>query len=122
MFYNNLLPSIYGGDLARTARLYAAGFGGSALVSSAFVDRVLGLAALVSMGVIALLFAPAGFENRLALGVFGLSMLALLPMAGHRLCYPGGQSCWMPVSAAAGRACMRSCPVSRATAVPLDLC
>ena len=80
VFYNNLLPSIYGGDLARTARLYAAGFGGSALVSSAFVDRVLGLAALVSMGVIALLFAPAGFENRLALGVFGLSLLVLLPM------------------------------------------
>ena len=80
VFYNNLLPSIYGGDLARTARLYAAGFGGSALVSSAFVDRVLGLVALVSMGVIALLFAPAGFENRLALGVFGLSLMALLPM------------------------------------------
>jgi len=80
VFYNNLLPSIYGGDLARTARLYAAGFGGSALVSSAFVDRVLGLAALVSMGIIALLFAPAGFENRLALGVFGLSLLALLPL------------------------------------------
>lgn len=80
VFFNNLLPSIYGGDLARTARLYAAGFGGSALVSSAFVDRVLGLAALVSMGVIALLFAPAGFENRLALGMFGLSLLVLLPM------------------------------------------
>ena len=80
VFYNNLLPSIYGGDLARTARMYAAGFGGSALVSSAFVDRVLGLAALVSMGVIALLFAPPEFENQLALGVFGLSLLALLPM------------------------------------------
>lgn len=80
VFYNNLLPSIYGGDLARTARLYAAGFGGSALVSSAFVDRVLGLAALLSMGGIAVLFAPAGFENHLALGVLGLSLLALVPM------------------------------------------
>ena len=80
VFYNNLLPSIYGGDLARTARLYAAGFGGSALVSSAFVDRVLGLAALLSMGGIAILFAPAGFENQLALGVLGLSVLVLLPM------------------------------------------
>jgi uncharacterized membrane protein YbhN (UPF0104 family) len=80
VFHNNLLPSIYGGDLARTARLYAAGFGGSALVSSAFVDRVLGLIALVSMGGLALLFAPAGFENQLALGVIGSSMLALLPM------------------------------------------
>ena len=81
VFYNNLLPSVYGGDLARTARLYAAGFGGSALVSSAFVDRVLGLAAVVSMGGVALLFAPAGFDNHLALSVFGFGMLALLPMA-----------------------------------------
>jgi uncharacterized membrane protein YbhN (UPF0104 family) len=81
VFYNNLLPSVYGGDLARTARLYAAGFGGSALVSSAFVDRVLGLAAVVGMGGIALLFAPAGFENHLALSVFGFGMLALVPMA-----------------------------------------
>ncbi|MGB5180289.1 MAG: lysylphosphatidylglycerol synthase transmembrane domain-containing protein [Gammaproteobacteria bacterium] len=80
VFYNNLLPSIYGGDLARTARLYAAGFGGSALVSSAFVDRVLGLAALVSLGFTALLFAPDGFENELALSVFGLSLLAILPL------------------------------------------
>ncbi len=80
VFFNNLLPSIYGGDLARTARLYTAGFGGSALVSSAFVDRVLGLAALLSMGGIAVLFAPAGFENHLALGVLGLSLLALVPM------------------------------------------
>lgn len=80
VFYNNLLPSVYGGDLARTARLYAAGFGGSALVSSAFVDRVLGLAAVVSMGGIALLFAPAGFDNHLALSVFGVGILALMPM------------------------------------------
>ncbi|MDH3526061.1 MAG: flippase-like domain-containing protein [Gammaproteobacteria bacterium] len=80
VFYNNLLPSVYGGDLARTARLYASGFGGSALVSSAFVDRMLGLAAVVSMGGIALLFAPVGFEKQLALSVFGLIMLAILPM------------------------------------------
>ena len=80
VFFNNLLPSIFGGDLARTARLYAAGLGGSALVSSAFVDRALGLAAVISMGMLALLFAPAGFENQLALGVFGLGVLAILPM------------------------------------------
>lgn len=80
VFFNNLLPSIFGGDLARTARLYAAGLGGSALVSSAFVDRALGLVAVVSMGFLALLFAPAGVENQLALGVFGLGVLAILPM------------------------------------------
>jgi uncharacterized membrane protein YbhN (UPF0104 family) len=81
VFFNNLLPSVFGGDLARTARLYAAGLSGSALVSSAFVDRMLGLAAVVSMGVLALMFAPAEFENHLALSVFGLSLLVLLPMA-----------------------------------------
>lgn len=80
VFYNNLLPSVYGGDLARTARLYTAGFGGSALISSAFVDRMLGLAALVGMGAAAQLFAPAEYENHLALSVFGLGLLALLPM------------------------------------------
>jgi uncharacterized membrane protein YbhN (UPF0104 family) len=80
VFFNNLLPSIFGGDLARTARLYAAGMGGGALVSSAFVDRILGLTAVISMGVIALVLAPAGFENQLALSVFGLGVLAILPI------------------------------------------
>jgi len=80
VFFNNLLPSIFGGDLARTARLYASGLGGSALVSSAFLDRLLGLAAVVCMGLFALLFAPAGFGNQLALGVFGLGMLVLLAL------------------------------------------
>lgn len=80
VFFNNLLPSMFGGDLARTARLYAAGLGGGALVSSAFIDRLLGLAAVVSMGLFAWLFAPDGFGNQLALGVFGLGMLMLLAL------------------------------------------
>ena len=78
VFYNNLLPSLYGGDIARTARLYAAGMRGGALVSSAFVDRVLGLASIISMGLFALIFAPADFENDLAAGVFGMSLIILL--------------------------------------------
>ena len=78
VFFNNLLPSIFGGDLARTARLYSAGLGGSALISSAFFDRLLGLAAVVSMGILALLLAPAAYENHLALGVFGLGLLTLV--------------------------------------------
>jgi glycosyltransferase 2 family protein len=80
VFFNNLLPSIFGGDLARTARLYASGFSGSALVSSAFVDRLLGLTAVVSLGLLALLVAPAGFEHHLARSVFGGGMLMLLPL------------------------------------------
>jgi len=77
-FFNNVLPSLFGGDLARTARLYTSGFGGSALVSSAIIDRLLGLAAVVSMGLVALLFAPPGFERHLALSIFVPGMLALL--------------------------------------------
>ena len=60
------------------ARLYAAGMRGGALVSSAFVDRVLGLASIISMGLFALIFAPADFENDLAAGVFGMSLIILL--------------------------------------------
>ena len=80
VFYNNLLPSVYGGDLARTARLYAAGYGGNELVSSAFVDRMLGLISIISMGVLALAFAPAEFANHLATGVLGLCMLGVVAM------------------------------------------
>lgn len=78
VFYNNLLPSLYGGDIARTARLYAAGMSGSALVSSAFFDRVLGLAAVVGMGLFAMAFSPADIGNSVAAGVFGLGLLVVL--------------------------------------------
>lgn len=81
VFFNNLLPSIFGGDLARSARLYTAGFGGSALVVSAFLDRALGLAAVVLMGLAALLMSPAAMINDLALIVFSLGILGLLVLA-----------------------------------------
>ncbi len=81
VFFNNLLPSIFGGDLARSARLYTAGFGGSALVVSAFLDRALGLAAVVVMGLAALLMSPAAMINDLALIVFSLGILGLLVLA-----------------------------------------
>jgi len=56
VFFNNILPSAYGGDVARSARLFVSGMSGSALVGSALVDRLLGLAAVVSLGGLALLF------------------------------------------------------------------
>ncbi len=77
VFYNNLLPSLYGGDIARTARLYAAGMSGSALVSSAFFDRVLGLAAVIGLGIFAMAFSPADIGNSVAAGVFGLGLLVV---------------------------------------------
>ena len=78
VFYNNLLPSLYGGDIARTARLYTAGMSGSALVSSAFFDRVLGFAAVISMGIFAMVFSPADIDNSVAASVFGLGLLVVL--------------------------------------------
>ena len=81
VFYNNLLPSLYGGDIARTARLYSAGMSGSALVSSAFFDRLLGMVAIIAMGVFAMTFSPAAIENSIAAGVFGLGLLVVLLLA-----------------------------------------
>jgi hypothetical protein len=56
VFFNNMFPSAYGGDVARSARLFVSGMSGSALVGSAVVDRLLGLAAVISLGGLALLF------------------------------------------------------------------
>ena len=80
VFFNNLLPSAYGGDLARTARLYVSGLSGSALVGSALADRFLGLIAVVFMGSVALLLAPPDYANRLALTVIGAGLLVILPV------------------------------------------
>ena len=78
VFFNNVLPSAYGGDLARTARLYMSGFSGSALVGSTLADRLLGLAALMAMGGVALALTPPGPMNQLALMVCGIGLLIVV--------------------------------------------
>ena len=78
VFFNNVLPSAYGGDLARSARLYVSGMSGSALVGSALMDRILGLVSVVMMGGVALILMPPGLANRFAWPVLGASFLGLV--------------------------------------------
>jgi len=78
VFFNNILPSAYGGDLARSARLYVSGMSGSALVGSALIDRILGLVSVVMMGGIALILMPPGLANRFAWPVLGATFLGLV--------------------------------------------
>jgi uncharacterized membrane protein YbhN (UPF0104 family) len=78
VFFNNVLPSAYGGDLARSARLYVSGMSGSALVGSALMDRILGLVSVVMMGGIALILMPPVVANRLTWPVLGAIFLGLV--------------------------------------------
>ena len=78
VFFNNFLPSAYGGDLARSARLYVSGLSGNALVGSAVMDRLLGLAAVIAIGGVALMFSDVGPFSAMAWTVFGGGALALL--------------------------------------------
>ena len=78
VFFNNFLPSAYGGDLARSARLYVSGMSGNALVSSAIMDRLLGLAAVIVIGGLALMFTDVGPFSPLAWTVFGGGAGALM--------------------------------------------
>ena len=78
VFFNHVLPSAYGGDLARSARFYVSGMSGSALVGSALMDRILGLVSVVMMGCIALILMPPGLANRFAWPVLGASFLGLV--------------------------------------------
>jgi len=82
VFFNNFLPSAYGGDLARSARLYVSGMSGNALVGSAVMDRLLGLAAVIVIGGVALMFTDVGPFNPLARTVFaggaGVLMVSVL--------------------------------------------
>ena len=78
VFFNNVLPSAYGGDLARSARLYVSGMSGSALVGSAVMDRILGLVSVVMMGGVALILMPTGLTNRFAWPVLGATFLGLV--------------------------------------------
>jgi len=78
VFFNNVLPSAYGGDLARSARLYVSGMSGSALVGSALMDRILGLVSVVMMGGIALILMPPVLANRFAWPVLGAISLGLV--------------------------------------------
>jgi uncharacterized protein (TIRG00374 family) len=78
VFFNNFLPTAYGGDLARSARLYVSGMSGNALLGSAVMDRLLGLAAVIAIGGLALIFTDASPFSRLAWVVFAGGTVAVL--------------------------------------------
>ncbi|MGW8272153.1 MAG: lysylphosphatidylglycerol synthase transmembrane domain-containing protein [Thermodesulfovibrionales bacterium] len=56
-FFNNLLPGIIGGDAVKVYYLYKDTKKGAASLGSVFMDRYIGLFALLSIGLIAGLFA-----------------------------------------------------------------
>jgi len=64
IFFNNLLPSSMGGDAVRVLHLRWSGMPTQVLISSALVDRIIGLAAVLCMGASAALLAPAHFVPR----------------------------------------------------------
>jgi uncharacterized membrane protein YbhN (UPF0104 family) len=70
VFFNNFLPTAYGGDVARSARLYMSGMSGNALVASAVMDRLLGLTAVAVIGGLALLLSKLGTYSQWAGLVF----------------------------------------------------
>ncbi len=76
LFYNTFLPGAVGGDVVRSVGLREA-FGGNATasVSVAFVERVLGLAALLTVATSAFFVWPVE-------GVGGLAPIAALGLAG----------------------------------------
>ena len=77
LFANNFLPTGVGGDAVRTAHLHLLGYRLHALVSSAFIDRLIGLIAIMALGGTA--FQVAGILSLDTDGRWGL-MIACLAM------------------------------------------
>jgi glycosyltransferase 2 family protein len=77
LFANNFLPTGVGGDAVRTAHLHLLGYRLHALVSSAFMDRLIGLIVVLVLGGTAFQFA--GIFSLDTDGRWGV-MIALLAM------------------------------------------
>ena len=84
VFFNNLLPSTIGGDAVRAIATSRAGGGRAAAVALVFVDRVIGLLALLLFAVLGLLVSgrllaevPALYAW-VAAGTVGLGLVACL--------------------------------------------
>ena len=70
-FLGTFLPSSVGGDAVRAVSLARHNVGGAASVASVFMDRMLGVASVLLLGVVALPFAPDLARN-------GMVMVGLL--------------------------------------------
>lgn len=82
LFANNFLPTSVGGDAVRTTHLHFQGYNARALVSSALIDRAIGVAAVLMLGGVAYglspLFTPAGGWTLLLLFSLATVVLFLL--------------------------------------------
>lgn len=77
LFCNNFLPTGIGGDVVRIIRLRKAGLNTHVLVSSTLLDRILGLASILMMGLVAVIFTPnlnLTTNNKLMLVLFAVSI------------------------------------------------
>jgi uncharacterized protein (TIRG00374 family) len=87
IFFNNILPTGVGGDVVRTLHLKLRGHSLKSLVSSAIVDRLIGLGMILMIGSAALLAWPgAHFDDnsrRLA-----LALLLAVPLSAGLLFVP----------------------------------
>ncbi len=82
MFFNQLLPTTVGGDVARYH--YTAGGGRGAAFSAVIMDRVFGMVSLMLFAVAGLLYAAryAALPSELYEGVAVLLLLGLLAIGG----------------------------------------
>lgn len=70
VFFNNLLPTSMGGDVVRTFHLKLRGLSTRVLIGSAMIDRIIGLATVMVMGTVSIMFSPdikLGTSNKISL-------------------------------------------------------
>ena len=78
IFFNQLLPSTIGGDIARMYEAWRAGAPKAIAVSSLLIDRVIGIFALALLAVGSIPFVHAEFEHpELVFGLVGFVALAV---------------------------------------------
>lgn len=80
IFFNQLMPSTIGGDLARMYEAWRAGAPKAVAVSSLLLDRVIGIFALAVLGFAAIPFVEAEFQQPLV--VYGFVTLITVGVAG----------------------------------------
>ncbi|MBI5286398.1 MAG: flippase-like domain-containing protein, partial [Deltaproteobacteria bacterium] len=83
MFFNNLLPTLVGGDLVKGYYLYRLSGQGGKTLASIFVDRYAGFFALITISLVSLLFGYPYIKNTsipwliilMVLGFFSISLI-----------------------------------------------
>lgn len=91
-FFNTVLPTGFGGDVVKAAEVaHASGRGGEA-AGAVVMDRLLGIAALLAMGLVALLVAGDWVDARIA---WGIGILAAALLAGFWLLHRRSLLNWL---------------------------